>query len=104
MPTSSDEAAQNHEKSPDPRPNDPNCWPSWNADIEPVLAVFRVVVYIQYVTEPGNCFGQLNPFFLARRRPTVDHSLVAGGPQRQGLQTGRPDAHQTQCLFSPCSP
>ena len=31
--------------------------------------------------------GQINPFFPARRRPTVDRSLVAGGAQRQGLQT-----------------
>ena len=31
--------------------------------------------------------GQINPFLPARRRPTVDHSLVAGGAQRQGLQT-----------------
>ena len=41
-------------------------------------------------------------FLPARRRPTVDHSLVAGGAQRQGLQTCRPDAHQPECLFSRC--
>jgi hypothetical protein len=28
------------------------------------------VVYIQYVTEPGNFFSQINPFLPARRRPT----------------------------------
>ena len=37
-------------------------------------------------------FGQINPSLPARRRPTVDHSLVAVGAQRQGLQTCRPDA------------
>ena len=35
----------------------------------------RAAVYIQYVTEPGNFFGQINPFLPARRRPPVDHSL-----------------------------
>ncbi len=40
------------------------------------------VVYIQFVTEPGNFFSQINPFLPARRRPTVDHSLVAVGAQR----------------------
>ena len=37
---------------------------------------------IQYVTEPNDSFGQINPFLPARRRPTVDHSHVAGGAQR----------------------
>ena len=32
-----------------------------------------------------------------RRRPTVDHSLVAGGAQRQWLQACLPDGHQPQC-------
>jgi hypothetical protein len=32
----------------------------------------------------GNFFGQINPFLPARRRATVDHSLVAGDAQRQG--------------------
>jgi hypothetical protein len=40
------------------------------------------IIYTQYVTEPGNFFGQINPFLPARRRPTVDHSLMAGGAQR----------------------
>src|SRR5271157_6397569 len=53
-------------------------------------------VYIQYVTEPGNCFGQLNPFLPARRHPTVGHSLVAGGAQRQWLQVSLPDGHTAQ--------
>ena len=43
-------------------------------------------LYIQYVTKPGDSCGQINPFFLARRRLTVDHSLMAGGGQRQWLQ------------------
>ena len=37
---------------------------------------------IQYVTEPNDSFGQINPFLPARRRPTDDHSLMAGGAQR----------------------
>src|SRR5271157_4141433 len=32
-----------------------------------------------------------NPFFLARRRWTVDHSLAAGDSQRQWLQACLPD-------------
>jgi len=47
--------------------------------------------------------GQINPSSpLAAARPTLDHSLVAGGAQRQGLQTCRPYAHQPECLFSRC--
>ncbi len=37
----------------------------------------------------------------ARRRPTVDHSLVAGGAQRHQFQACLPDGHQTQCLSFP---
>ena len=37
----------------------------------------------------------------ARRRPTVDHSLVARGARRQWLQACLPDGHQPQCQFSP---
>jgi len=59
----------------------------------------QYVTEIQYVTEPGNFFGQIHPFLPARRRPTVDHSRVAGGAQRQGLQTCRPDGHRPECLF-----
>ncbi len=55
-------------------------------------------------TEPGDSYGKINPFFLARRRWTVDHSLAAGGAPRQGLQACLSDAHQTQCLLSRCSP
>ena len=61
-------------------------------------------VYIQYVTEPGDSCGQINPFLPARRRPTVDHSLVAGGTQRQSLQACLQDGHTAQCLFPACSP
>ena len=42
-------------------------------------------VYIQYVTEPGDFCGETNRFLPARRRPPVDHSLVAGGAQGQWL-------------------
>ena len=61
-------------------------------------------LYIQYVTEPGDSCGEINPLFLARRRRTLDHSLVAGGAQRQSLQACLPDGHTAQCLFSACSP
>ena len=47
----------------------------------------RAIPLFQYATKPGDSCGQINPFFLARRRPTVDHSLVAGGAQRQSLQS-----------------
>ena len=40
---SSDEAAQNHEKSPIQDQTTQIAGSSWNADIEPVLAVFRAV-------------------------------------------------------------
>src|SRR5271157_5503935 len=43
----------------------------------------------QYGTEPGGFFGQINPFLPTRRLPTVDHSLCAGGAQRQCLQACR---------------
>ena len=59
---------------------------------------------IQYITEPGDSRGEINPFFLAGRRRTLDHSLVAGGAQRQSLQACLPDGHTAQCLFSACSP
>ncbi len=39
----------------------------------------RAIPLFQYGTKPGDSCGQINRFFLARRRPTVDHSLVAGG-------------------------
>ena len=61
-------------------------------------------LYIQYITEPGDSCGEINPLFLARRRRTLDHSLVAGGAQRQSLQACLPDGHTAQCLFSACSP
>ena len=48
-------------------------------------------------TEPGNSCGKSNPFAPPRRRPTVDHSLVAGSAQRQWLQACLPDGHQPQC-------
>ena len=43
-------------------------------------------------------------FFPTRRRPTVDHSLVPRGAQRQWLQACLPDGRQPQCLLSPYPP
>src|SRR5271157_3436060 len=40
----------------------------------------------------------------ARRRLTVDHSLVAGAAQRQWLQACLPDGHKPQCPSTPCPP
>src|SRR5271157_2962638 len=37
----------------------------------------------QYVTEPGNFCGKINPSLPTRCRPTVEHSLAAGDAQRQ---------------------
>ena len=51
-------------------------------------------------TEPGNSGGKSNPFPSTRRRPTVDHSLVAGGAQRQWLQTCLPKANHRFPLAS----
>ena len=48
-------------------------------------------------TEPGDSCGKSKPFPSTRRRPTVDHYLVAGGAQRQWLQACLPDGHQPQC-------
>ena len=64
----------------------------------------RAAPYFQYVTEPGNSYGQINPFLPTRRRPIVNHFLVAGGAQRQGLQTCRPDAHQPEWPVLSLSP
>src|SRR5208337_3094992 len=36
---------------------------------------------IQYVTDPGDRFGQIKLLLPTRRRLTVDHFLVAGGAQ-----------------------
>ena len=58
---------------------------------------------IQYVTEPGNLFGKINRFLPARRRPTVDHSLVAGGAQRQARK-GRPTFWHQGHVGSPFRP
>src|SRR5208337_5424961 len=58
-------------------------------------------LYIQYVTEPGDSRGKINPFLPTRLRPTVKHSLAAGDAQRQWLQARLPDDHTAQCLFSP---
>ncbi len=42
--------------------------------------------YFQYVTEPGDSRGKINPFRPTRCRPTVKHSLAAGDAQHQWLQ------------------
>src|SRR5271157_3463691 len=39
----------------------------------------------QYGTKPGERCGKIHPFFLARRRPTVDHSIAAGGAVARSL-------------------
>jgi len=57
----------------------------------------------QYVTKPGDCCGQIDPFFPTRLRPIVNHSLEAGGAQGQWLQACLPDGHQPQRLCSHCS-
>ena len=36
-------------------------------------------LYIECITEPGDSCGEISPLFLARRRRTLDHSLLAGG-------------------------
>jgi hypothetical protein len=64
----------------------------------------RPALYIQYVTEPGDSCGKINPFLPTRCRPTIEHSLTAGDAQRQWLQARLPDGHQPQCPFSACSP
>ena len=51
-------------------------------------------------TEPGSSGGKSNPFPSTRRRPTVDHSLVAGGAQRQWLQACLPKANHRFPLAS----
>ena len=58
---------------------------------------------IQYVTEPGDRFGQIELFLPARRRPTVDHSHVVGGDGRH-CGRGHPlsGTKETRPL-SPCS-
>jgi len=65
----------------------------------------RAARLFQYVTEKAIRADKVNGFLPARRRWTVDHSLVAGGAQRQGIQTCRSDGHRPECLFSrrpPC--
>jgi hypothetical protein len=65
------------------------------------------LLYIQYVTEPGDSCGKINPFLPARCRPTIEHSLAAGDAQRQWLQapTGWPSAAMSVLsLISPSSP
>src|SRR5208337_1195540 len=42
-------------------------------------------VYIQYVTEPGDPFGQIKLFLPTRRPSTVDHSLVASVRRKMHL-------------------
>ncbi len=61
-------------------------------------------LYIQYVTEPGDSCGKINPFLPTRCRPTVEHSLAAGNAQPQWLQAYLPDgpygAMPVLCLLS----
>ena len=58
---------------------------------------------IQYITEPGDSRGEINPLFLARRCRTLDHSLVAGGstPVAPSVPAGWPyGAMPVLCLLS----
>ena len=43
----------------------------------------------------------MNPFLLARRRPTVNRSLVGGGAQRQQLQACLPSVAMPVLPLSP---
>ncbi len=65
-------------------------------DLDERSVHIQYVTEFQYVTKPGNFLGQINPFLPACRRPTLDHSLVAGDGQRQWLQACLPDGHQPQ--------
>src|SRR5208283_1199395 len=56
---------------------------------------FSISVF-QYVTEPGDSCGEINPFLPTRRRSTVDHSLVLRGAQGHPLQACLPDGHPAQ--------
>jgi len=58
---------------------------------------------IQYITEPGDSRGEIKPLFLARRRRTLDHSLVAGAQRQspQSVPAGWPyGAMPVLCLLS----
>src|SRR5208282_699673 len=66
----------------------PNCQRPNGTRSRRAVPLCQYVTEIQYVTEPGNFFGQIHLFLPARRRPTVDHSLTAGGAQREGSGKG----------------
>ena len=68
MPTPSDE--RRIMRKPDPKPNDPNCWSSWNADIEPVLAVFRAFNGQKRARTEQGCFVSFRPALSKTWRPT----------------------------------
>ncbi len=54
---------------------------------------------------PPFSFHEPNRFLPARRRPSIDHLLVARSDKRQGLQTCRPDDYLPQCrLVFVCPP
>ena len=69
----------------------PNCERSNGPDLA------ERTLYSYYTPNQAIPAGKSNPFPPTRRRPTVDHSLVAGGAQRQWLQACLPDGHQPQC-------
>jgi len=71
----------------------PNCQRPNGTRSRRAAPLCQYVTEIQYVTEPGNFFGLIHPFLPARRRPTVDHSLAAGGAQRQGSGRGSGRGH-----------
>ena len=64
------------------------------------VRLLQYVTEMQYVTEPGNFFGQIHPLLPARRLSIVDHSLVAGGARRQWFHACLQDGCQRRCLSS----
>ena len=46
---------------------------------------------------PSDSCGKNHPFSATCRRPTVDHSLVAGGDQRHPLEACLADGHRPEC-------
>jgi hypothetical protein len=82
----------------DPSPLATACYrpPNWK---RPNGARSRVAAPLcQYVTKPGDCCGQIDPFLPTRCRTTVEHSIVAGGAQCQWLQECLPNEHKAHCL------
>ncbi len=61
----------------------------------------RAARIFQYVTEKAIRADKINGFLPAHRRPTDDHSLVAGGTQRQGSRrAGRMVIGRSACTLA----